>query len=76
MQKLLSRLAPFIIIGISLVVLTFGLILFAYLCLFGAIVGIILYIINMIKIKYQASKKPPTTTRPGRTIDSDDWRVL
>jgi len=76
MQKLLRRITPFIILGISLVALTFGLILLFYLFLFGATVGIILYIINWIKIKYSSRTKTPAKTRSGRTIDSDDWRVL
>jgi hypothetical protein len=76
MQKLISRLSPFIILGISLVALTFGLILLSYMFLFGAAVGIILYIINWIKQKYFTPTQPPAKSRPGRTIDSDDWRVL
>ncbi len=77
MQRFLSRLTPFILVGIILIALIFGLVLLAYLFLFGAIVGIILYIFAWIRATF-FTQKPPIKSRPtkGRIIDSDDWDRL
>ena len=78
MRRLLQQLLPFIILGIGIVALAFGLILLAYLFIFGAIVGAVLFLINYLQAKFSRStalsKKPHT--KPGRTIDSDRWNKL
>jgi hypothetical protein len=77
MNKLLSKIVPFLILGMALVALAFGIMLLVYLFFFGAIVGIVLYTFMLIRDKFFPSKKPPTTLKKqGRTIDSDDWRPL
>jgi len=76
MQKLLSRITPFIILGIAITAFAFGLILLAYLLLIGATIGIILFAINKIKERFFTPKKTINKPRQGKTIDSDDWRVL
>jgi hypothetical protein len=78
MNRLLSQLVPFLLLGIAIVAFAFGIMLLAYLFLFGAIVGLILFIATWIKQKLFPTK---TLTRPhrikrGRTIDSDDWKNL
>ncbi len=77
MQRLLNRLLPFLLIGMVVVMLTFGMLLFAYLFLFGAIVGGILFIIAWLKQKLFPSKKiTPFNKKSGRIIDTDDWKKL
>ncbi len=78
MQRLLNRLIPFLFVGIALLAFTFGIFLLAYLFLFGAAIGLILFFINLIKEKFFQSKisTRPKKNKPGRTIDSDDWKVL
>jgi hypothetical protein len=71
MKRFLNRFIPFITLGVAIAVIIFGMMIFAYLLFFGALIGVTLYIFNVVKDKYFAPKK-----KPGRTIDSDDWRVL
>lgn len=78
MRRLLEQLLPFIILGIGLVAFAFGMILFAYLFIFGAMIGLILFIVAWVKNKFFAPKSAVTQPKkkPGRTIDSDDWDRL
>lgn len=78
MQRLINQLIPFVLIGFVLVAFAFGIFLLAYLLLFGAIVGFILFGISWIRAKFFASKQLKPTRRPrkGRTFDSNDWREL
>ncbi len=78
MQKLLSQLAPFVLMGIAIVAFAFGIILLAYLFLFGALIGLILFVISWIKHKFFSTKTTVTKhqAKEGRIIDSDDWRKL
>lgn len=77
MKKLFNQLVPFLCIGIATVAFVFGLMILAYLFLFGAIVGIILFIISWIKESFfqqkGMTKRPP---QQGRIIDTDDWKKL
>lgn len=77
MQQLFNRVIPFIMLGIALVAFAFGIVLLAYLFVFGAIIGLVLYIFTWIKVKFFEPKSiKKTPAKPGRTIDSDDWHVL
>lgn len=77
MQKLLNQLIPFILIGVAIVAFAFGIMLFAYLLLFGALVGCILFIITWIRKKiFPATTPAAPKPRSGRIIDSDDWEQL
>lgn len=77
MKRLLNQLTPFLLIGIATVAFVFGLMLLAYLFLFGAIVGFILFLINWIRHTFFTPKsKTPTKKSHGRIIDSDDWKKL
>ena len=74
MQRFLNRLVPFILLGIAIIVFAFGIILFAYLFLFGAIIGFILFGMIWIRKKFFASKKQPLSKAPSRRIiDSNEW---
>lgn len=80
MRRLINQLIPFLLIGVAIVAFVFGLMLLAYLLLFGVIVGLGLFLISWIKNKFFASKsnlpKKNPTPRKGRVIDSDDWKEL
>lgn len=75
MRKLLDRFVPFIFLGIVIVALVAGLVLFSYLLIFGAIVGMVLFAMTWIRDRFFPKKdmtvhrKPP---RQGQTYDHDD----
>ena len=74
-MRILFRLPPILIACLFIVVMIFGMVLFAYLFLFAAAVGIIFYLYNWLRLHFFTPKKTPL--RPaGRIIDSDDWRKL
>ncbi len=67
MRSLVDKIIPFIVLGVTIVVILGGMILFAYLLLFGAIVGVVLFIISKIRAKFFPSKKMATRQEPPRT---------
>ncbi len=71
MQNFIARIIPFILIGIALVALIFGMILLAYLFIFGALVGLILFGVAWVRDRFFVSKKKNIAKRDhsGRTID-------
>lgn len=75
MNNLLSRLLPFLFVGVMLVVLVAGFILLSYLLIWGAIVGLILFLIAWIREKLSPTKQVTTKTsspkKAGRTIDHE-----
>lgn len=78
MKRFLNQLLPFFLAGIAIVAFAFGVMLLAYLFLFGAIVGFILFVAAWIRKKFFPPKTlvKKTTSKQGRTIDSDDWKKL
>lgn len=77
MRRFLSQLVPFILIGVALVALAFGIVILAYLFFIGAIVGFFLFLLSWLRQKFFPSKKrnlPPL--KGGRIIDSNDWKEL
>lgn len=75
-MRLLNRLIPFLIAGILLVAMAFGLVLLAYLFLIGAVTGLILFVISWIRERFFSTRKTKPTQPSGRVIDSDEWRKL
>jgi hypothetical protein len=78
MHRIVKHLVPFVLLGIAIVTISFGLVLLAYLILLGALVGIILYCINRIRELFFAPKavKRQPKKKQGRVIDSDDFKKL
>lgn len=77
MQKLINQVLPFVLIGVIIVAFTFGVMLLAYLFLFGAVIGFLLYLAAWVKSRFFAPKvsnKPLKKT--GRTFDSNDWKKM
>ncbi|EKD54195.1 MAG: hypothetical protein ACD_60C00117G0001 [uncultured bacterium] len=74
MNTFLQRLIPFIFLGILLVLFVVGVILFSYLLIVGAIVGLILFLIAWVKEKFFPGHKAlkPKHPRSHRTIDHRD----
>ncbi|HSW69162.1 MAG TPA: hypothetical protein VLI69_03245 [Gammaproteobacteria bacterium] len=75
MNNLFQRLMPFLFLGIMLVVLVAGLILLSYLLIWGAIVGLVLFLIAWIREKFfptrQLTKSDKKRTS-NRIIDHED----
>jgi len=75
-RKMLDRIVPFIFLGMALVALVAGFVLFSYLLIFGALVGFVLFVILRIKEKFFPDKNKTTQyhepTRTGRIIEHDD----
>ena len=69
MGNLLNRLIPFIFLGIMLVLLVAGIILFSYLLIFGALVGVVLFIVAWLKQAFFPSKQITKTKKTPRTFD-------
>lgn len=79
MQRFINQLIPFLLIGVAIVAFAFGVFLMAYLFLFGALVGLALFIANWIRNKFFLPKKnlvKPAKKRTGQIIDSKDWHEL
>lgn len=77
MKQLYKQFAPFVVIGIILAIVFFGIMLLAYLFLIGLVLGSILYVIRLIRDKFFPSQKPKQQAKTrGRIIDSDDWKKL
>jgi nitrate/nitrite transporter NarK len=77
MNRLFNQLIPFIMAGMAIVALAFGIMLLAYLFVFGAILGFILFLALWIRDKFFLPKKAvKPKEKSGRIIDSDDWKKL
>lgn len=78
MRNLMARLIPFFMLGIALVALFFGLVLLAYLFVFGALVGIVLFLINWVKVKFFPAntivKREAHKQGSGNLIDHDEQK--
>jgi len=79
MRAFINKLIPFVFLGIAIVAFAFGIVLLAYLFIFGALIGFILYLFYWIKHKFfppkiqridRRTKKP----KSDRIIDSDYWK--
>ena len=75
MNQFLKQLAPFVIAGMIIVALAFGIMLLAYIFLIGLILGCIIFLIRIIRDKFFSPRKP-VKPKPGRIIDSNDWKKL
>lgn len=64
---------PFIGMGIFIVILAVGIVVFSYLLILGAAIGLILFGIFWIYQKLTARRRlpPPRNPHSGRTIDHD-----
>jgi len=78
MQRFLNQLVPFILLGVAIVIFIFGITLLVYIAMIGAMVGFILYLVSLIREKFFPAKTvaKPKENKPGRIIDSDDWKEL
>lgn len=73
MQSFLSRIIPFIFLGVMIVLLVAGMIILSYLLIVGALVGLILFIIAWVRDRFFNKKTNlPEKRREGRTFDHKD----
>ena len=73
MQALFARLLPFFIMGMMIVIFVVGIIFLSYLLIFGALIGLVLFIITWVRQTFF----PPKDVLPkkqGRIIEHDDDR--
>lgn len=74
-MNFLAPLIPFLMLGVGIVVFAFGIILLAYLLIFGAIVGMAIFLIAWVRAKFFPKKEITTyqrKERKGQTIDHND----
>lgn len=74
MRALLARLLPFFYLGIVIVIFVAGIILFSYLLVLGAVVGLVLFFIAWLREKFSPSRqivKPQQKPPVGRTFDHE-----
>lgn len=73
MKKILDRLIPFVVLGVVLVIFVFGIIFLSYLLIWGAIIGLILFVIGWVKEKFSRTRgrSSPEMKKEGRIIEHD-----
>lgn len=74
MKSPLEYIAPFFITGIAIVVFVIGFFIFSYILIFAAIVGLVLFVIAYIRVRFFMSKDMHQTTvkkEQGRLIEHD-----
>ena len=72
-NRFIDKIAPFIVIGVSIAVLAALLIVFFYVLLWGLLIGTILYVFFVIKNKlFRKKEKVVQPERKGRIIEHDD----
>ncbi len=75
MGSLITRIIPFIFLGVMIVLLVAGIIVFSYLLMVGALIGLVLFAFSWIKNRlFRDKSNLPANpkTKTGRTIDHDD----
>ncbi len=73
-RSFLERLLPFILLGIMIVLGVVGIVLFSYLLIFGALIGLILFIVAWVQGLFQSKQKKASRLQQkrGRIIDHDN----
>jgi uncharacterized membrane protein len=72
MRELFAKVIPFLVLGIMLVVFVIGLIFVSYVLLFGALVGLVLYVVAWVRDKFFPTKEITQPPKSGRTIEHDE----
>lgn len=74
MRYILPNLVAFLFLGMAIVALIFGIILFSYLLLYGAAIGLVLFAILWIRDKLFPKKEIQKFKRHGRIIEHEDHK--
>jgi hypothetical protein len=78
MQKpIIARITPFLFLGVAIVAFILGLVVMAYIFIFGALVGLFIFTIAWIRDKFFPTKNIAVRNprpRHGETIDHDDLK--
>jgi hypothetical protein len=75
MKNSLHKLTPFIIFGIMIFIFIAGLVILSYILIFGALIGLVLFVAQWLRdklISRKSSTLPTKTERKGRIIDHDE----
>lgn len=73
MNNFFSRLAPFLMLGVLIVVFIAGIVIFSYLLILGALVGLVLFALTWLREKMFPSKQlvKKNKHRRGDVIDHE-----
>lgn len=73
-ERFAAKLLPFLGMGVFIVLFIFGLMVLSYVLIIGAVIGLILFLINYIRTKFSHTHKKPHHLHQhrGRTIDHDN----
>ena len=78
-HPLFTRIFPFLIMGVMLILFILGLFIFTYLFIFAMIIGSVLFIINYVRTKFFRPKTNPVGSaqnlqpkKVGRIIEHED----
>ena len=75
MKNVFYKIAPFVVLGITIFIFIAGLIILSYILIFGSLIGLILFGINWLRNKLSAKSTLPSkknVEKKGRTIDHND----
>lgn len=69
-----ARFIPFLSMGLAIVVFVIGIVIFSYVLIFAAIVGLVLFVIAYIRTQFfkQKTHRLYRKNQSGRTIDYDE----
>jgi len=69
---MLARIMPYIGLGLFIVLLVAAIIFLSYLFIFGAIVGLILFVIAWVRAKLGNKQSPAVQAHQGKIYDHDE----
>ncbi len=72
-QSFLARLIPFVLLGVAIVAFVLGMIVMAYIFVFGALLGLAIFAITWVRAKFFPNKNLGIVKR-GRTYDHNDLK--
>jgi hypothetical protein len=73
MQSFFARLIPFILLGVAIVAFVLGMIVMAYVFVFGALLGMAIFAIAWVRTKFFPNNTKGVVKR-GRTYDHNDLK--
>jgi hypothetical protein len=74
MKNFSYKIAPFFVLGITIFIFIIGIIILSYILIFGALIGLVLFVIKWIRDKLSSKSvdERKKVSKSGRVIDHDD----
>ena len=73
LNRIMNMLAPFVAMGVFLVLLIVGLVVVSYLLIWGALIGLILFAIAYVRSLFTKNRQAPVQdTTQGRVYEHDE----